>query len=121
MEIHCFAPPPSNVSMNVLTVNTQTVIVIVTTYKLSLYREKKVPPVRVRGKHRKESFKGSKMGVGLFHVGLLSCHGGTDTVLFHERETMNYILCEQVPASPLQVGKSWLVGQSIVKILISNI
>jgi len=43
MEIHCFAPPPSNVSMNVLTVNTQTVIVIVTTYKLSLYREKKVP------------------------------------------------------------------------------
>lgn len=44
-----------------------------------------------------------KRGVRI--LGLLSRHGGTDAVLFYE--TMNYILWTQVPASLLQVEKSW--------------
>lgn len=97
-----------------MSIFTVTVIVIVTTCKSFLIERRG----RHRcGGHRKESFKGSKTGVGFLHIGLLSRHGGTLAVLFHE--TMNYILCEQIPASPLQVGKSWPLGQSIARIIIS--
>lgn len=99
--------PLSNVSMSVLTV---IVIVIMTTYKSSSWlREKGAADGGVRNVAREVS-REVKRGSDFLHVGLLSRHGGTDAVLFYE--TMNYILWTQVPASLLQVGKSWRAEQS---------
>lgn len=105
--------PLSNVSMSVLTV---TVIVIVTTYKSSSLTERKGRRQCGCEGRRKESFKGSKTGIGFLHVGLLFRHGGTNAVLFNE--TMNYILCG--PTSALQVGKSWHAGQSIMRTIVKK-
>lgn len=77
MEIHCFAPPLfecqheypysyCNCDRNHLQV---------------VYLLKEKGATGCEG-HHKESFKGSKTGIGFLHVGLLSRHGGIDAVLF---------------------------------------